>query len=181
MRLMISLVILPLLLTPWFSGGRQSRAMASASPTAQELTVTPCKLRAYVIDKDENGLNVRAKPHSRAAALATIPFDEDGVIVNIVGAGDNWVLIDRAETVNGAEVYAGKGWVFARLLGTSTRYRVKLLREPSKKSPVAGLVPVEDEVKLVSCKGGWARVEYKKLAGWLEPEAQCPNPVTTCP
>jgi SH3-like domain-containing protein len=181
MRLTISFVILNLLFMVLLSVGYQNQVVAFAGLPAEEIAVTPCKLQAYVIDKDKNGLNVRAKPSSASASLATIPFDDDGVIVNIIGASNNWVLIDKAQAVSGAEVYAGKGWVFAQLLGTSTRYKVKLLPEPSKKSAGVGFVPVEAEVKLLSCKGAWVRVEYKKLAGWLEPDAQCPNPVTTCP
>jgi SH3-like domain-containing protein len=180
-RLTISFVTLNLLLTLLLSIGQQNKAAAFTSLPDESVAVTPCKLHAYIIDKDKNGLNVRSKPNSASATLATIPFDDDGVIVNIIGANNNWVLIDHAETVSGAEVYSGKGWVFAQLLGTSTRYKVKLLQEPAKKSAGVGFVPVEDEVKLLTCKGEWVRVAYKKLAGWLEPDAQCPNPVTTCP
>jgi SH3-like domain-containing protein len=182
-RLTISFVILNLLFMLLISIGYQGKAATEAIAAAKDepVTVTPCKIQAYVIDKDKNGLNVRAKPSSASTTLATIPFDEDGVIVNIIGASNNWILIDHAEAVSGAELYAGKGWVFGRLLGTSTRYKVNLLQEPSKRSVKTGTVPVEDEVKLLGCKGEWARVEYKKLAGWLEPNAQCPNPVTTCP
>lgn len=181
MRLTISLIALNVLFTLLIATGYQSQAAAFAGLPDDPVAVTPCKLEAYIIDKDKNGLNVRAKPSSASATLATIPFDEDGVIVHIIGANNNWVLIGHAETVDGAEVFAGKGWVFAQLLGTSTRYKVKLLQEPVKKSAGVGLVPVEAEVKLMTCKGQWVRVEYKKLAGWLEPDAQCPNPVTTCP
>jgi SH3-like domain-containing protein len=180
-RLTISFVLLNLLFTLLLSIGHQSNLAAFAGLPDEPVAVTPCKLQAYIIDKDKNGLNVRSKPSSASATLATIPFDEDGVIVRIIGANNNWVLIGHAETVEGTEVFAGKGWVFAQLLGTSTRYKVKLLQEPLKKSAGTGFVPVEAEVKLMTCKGEWVRVEYKKLAGWLEPDAQCPNPVTTCP
>lgn len=51
-------------------------------------------------------------------------------------------------------------------------------------APVARLTP-DEAVNLLDCRGTWAYVsgtsmEGEAVNGWLAPEAQCPNPVTSC-
>lgn len=140
-----------------------------------------CKISAYVIDRDPAGLNVRSQPSATSSVVSKLAHADEGPIVSIIGSQGKWMLIERAESIEGEEVFKGRGWVFGLLLATSTRYKVSVLREPRPKSQVIGSIASEEEVKIVGCKGGWARIQYGKLEGWIEPESQCPNPVTTCP
>jgi SH3-like domain-containing protein len=93
------------------------------------------------------------------------------------------VQIDRAETIGGEVVFEKKGWVSGNMLGIATRgYGTKgvKLYAGAGKGKTLGIVPPEAEVTVAGCSGDWMRIKYKTLAGWLEPEAQCPNPVTNC-
>ena len=42
------------------------------------------------------------------------------------------------------------------------------------------MLPVEKQVNIIGCRGDWAQVRYKKFEGWLAPESQCANTLTTC-
>lgn len=142
---------------------------------------TACDVYAYVIDKDPNGLNVRRGAGKNFGALGKIAPDGDGVMLKIIGASGSWVMIEDAETVNGEKAFDGNGWVFASMLGTSTRMKSKLYSTPSLKAKSLATVPTETEVTIIGCSGDWAKVKYGSKQGWLAPENQCGNPVTTCP
>jgi uncharacterized protein YgiM (DUF1202 family) len=145
---------------------------------AQEAT---CKIYAYVIDKDPNGLNVRSDAGKNFDILGQIMPDEDGVIVDVIGSNGSWMKIENAETIGGDSAFTGSGWVFSSLLATTTRMKTKLYSKPDTKSKSLANLPGEEEVTLLACKGDWAKVKYGKKQGWLAPDAQCGNPVTTCP
>jgi hypothetical protein len=149
-----------------------------AAPTAA------CDVRAYVVDPDPKGLNVRDAPGVAGKVVAVIPLDGDGTIVHLVASSPNgWVQLDRAETVGGTVVFDRKGWVSGTMLGTSTRgygtKGVKLYADAGARR-AAGTIPPEAEVKVAGCSGEMMRVKYRSLDGWLDRESQCPNPVTLC-
>lgn len=105
-----------------------------------------------------------------------------------MGAQGNWVLIEKPENLDDLDnqtLPKLKGWVYAPILGTSTRQtrsgKVNLYESPIRKSRVVGKAPFEAEVILQSCRGTWVHVQYKQVKGWLDPESQCGSPVTTCP
>ena len=143
-----------------------------------------CAVEAYVVDPDPKGLNVRDAPAVNGRVVAVIPLDEDGTVVRLVASSPNgWVQIDRAETIGGTVVFDKKGWVSGNMLGTETRgygTRGVKLYAAARKGSVVGTAPPEAEVRVAGCAGDWVRVKYKNLTGWLEPEDQCPNPVTLC-
>jgi SH3 domain-containing protein len=140
-----------------------------------------CKLKAYVIDPDPKGLNVRTRPDPKSPSIAVIPRDPDGTIVEIQGSDGLWLLISKAETIGKKQVFTGKGWVYAPMLGTETRAKAKLYLEPDIKSHPVSTVDQEQEVIMQSCQGNWAKVKFKNYLGWLGSAYNCPNPVTTCP
>jgi uncharacterized protein YgiM (DUF1202 family) len=142
---------------------------------------TACSISAYVIDKDANGLNVRSGAGKTFKNLGVIMPDEDGVMLDVIGATGSWLLINNAETLSGKNTFSNKGWVFASMLGTSTRGDSKLYAKASAKSKSVATVPTESEVTILGCAGGWAKVKYGSKQGWLAPDHQCGNPVTTCP
>lgn len=158
---------------------------APAAPRTQNrAATTACDVQAYVVDPDPKGLNVRDSPGVGGRVVAVIPADVDGTTVRLVASSPNgWVQIDRAETVMGAVVFEGKGWVSGNMLGISTRgYGTKgvRLRAEAKAGRFLGTIPPESEVRVAGCAGDRIKVRYRSLVGWLDPDAQCPNPVTLC-
>jgi SH3-like domain-containing protein len=161
---------------------------AQAKPAAAP--VTPCDANAYVVEEDENGLNVRSGPGKEYSVIAVLTDkDDDEQLVHITGISGSWMRVSSAEALNGKSLFKGTGWVFAGKLGTSVRpdskggYQARLYQDADLKSPVVAKVPAEDGTVLVSCKGKWLQVKLQgeTIKGWLSPEGQCPNPVTTCP
>jgi SH3-like domain-containing protein len=144
-----------------------------------------CDARAYVIDKDPKGLNVRETPGKEGRVIAVIPLDGDGTIVHMVSAdAKGWVRIDRAENIGGDVVFDRKGWVSGNMLGTETRgygtKGVRLYGAAGRGAKVLGTIPPETEVKIFGCEAEKVQVRYRSLVGWLDDESQCPNPVTLC-
>jgi hypothetical protein len=160
------------------------RAPAAPEPHAAS-TASVCDARAYVIDKDPKGLNVRETPGTDGGVVAVIPLDGDGTIVHMVSAdAKGWVRIDRAETIGGEVVFNKKGWVSGNMLGTETRgygtKGVKLYGAAGRGAKALGTIPPETEVKIFGCGAEKVQVRYGNLVGWLDAESQCPNPVTLC-
>ena len=159
-------------------------ALCNARGASTRVNAAACDVEAYVVDPDPKGLNVRETPGAGGCVVAVIPLDEDGTVVHIVASNPNgWVQIDRAETVMGAVVFDKKGWVSGNMLGLSTRgygTRGVKLRGDGKAEKVIGTIPSEAEVRVAGCADDRIRVRYKNLVGWLDPEDQCPSPVTTC-
>lgn len=116
-------------------------ARRAALPVGTE----PCALGAWSIDKDPNGLNVRAEPSVKARVLGTLPppyrlklggsenTPDGGWLTEfrIIGFKDGWFLIEGA-TPPGKDYedekryprsaprpYAGRGWVAANKVGAA--------------------------------------------------------------
>ena len=163
------------------------RAAARAGVAAAE---TPCDLWVYVLDPDPQGVNVRSGPGKQFDVTAKLPHDEYSLMVHVSGASGQWVRVSEAERMeSGENVFKGAGWVYAPGLGTQTKDyagldpeapRVKLYKEPSKRSAVVLRLPNETEVALTGCKGRWARVRHKNVEAWLDPDSQCHSTLTTC-
>jgi SH3-like domain-containing protein len=172
--------------------GGAPQAGTGAAPTHAGVVAaqTPCDLRVYVLDPDPQGVNVRSGPGKQFDVVARLPHDESSLLVHVSGATGQWVRISEAERMESGEgVFKGAGWVYAPGLGTQTRDyggldpaapRVRIYRAASKSSAVVLRLPNETEVALTGCKGGWARIRHKRVEGWLAPDAQCPNTLTTC-
>lgn len=163
-------------------GPPASYAATSAQGAAPHAAA--CDTNAYVVDTDPRGLNVRETPGVGGKVVAVIPLDGDGTVVHLIASDSKgWVQIDRAETVAGEVVFDRKGWVSGNMLGLSTRgygTRGVKLYAGGKGSRVIGTIPPEAEVKVFGCAAGRMRVRYRNLTGWLDADAQCPNPVTNC-
>ncbi|MFB2972080.1 SH3 domain-containing protein [Aerosakkonema sp. BLCC-F183] len=144
-----------------------------------------CQVYAYTIDTDPQGLNVRSAPNSSARVVKKLPTNTPGVFVDITASQGNWMEINKAESDSGTTLFQGKGWVYASLLGTTTRgyeaRSVPVYASNNNRSRVLGRIPSNREVKLLSCNGEWAYVSYQQLQGWIARIDQCGNPLTTCP
>ena len=51
---------------------------------------TPCQIRAYVIDKDPQGLNVRSGASTRSVTIGRLPINTE---VEVFASQGNWMLI----------------------------------------------------------------------------------------
>lgn len=163
-----------------------------ASPRQKQIAVAQngssnqrtCQIGAYIIDKDPKGLNVRSEPNSQSKIIDTLPTNTLAIIVDITASQGDWVQISKAQSPGRLE-FQGSGWVYAPLLGTSTRgygtKSVSVYKGADNQTEVIGRIPSQRSVKLLSCDRAWALVEYDGLKGWIEPESQCANPLTTCP
>ncbi|GEM_PF-2210231 len=164
-----------------------------ANVASAQDNVTPCTLvYGYMNDPDPNGLNVRVGPGSGYAIVDRLPSPKTGsyAVVTIVGSVGNWLKISEVSIFNGQEVLKKiNGWVYAPLIATSTRdddysdseYVAQLRERPDYNSRTITEIPAEATVPLLGCRGGWVKIRYNKVEGWLSPEGQCPSPVTTCP
>ncbi|HAA30124.1 MAG TPA: hypothetical protein DCE56_23615 [Cyanobacteria bacterium UBA8553] len=163
------------------SPGKNPVAKMQNRPSDRQQT---CQISAYVIDKDPKGLNVRSGPGERYKIIGNLPTNTIGVIVNLSASQGDWVQLTKAESPE-KTVFQGTGWVYSQLLGTSTRgygsEGVSVYPSASTESSAVGRIPPGRSAKLLSCTQSWALVEYEGLKGWIAPDAQCPNPLTTCP
>jgi hypothetical protein len=159
-------------------------ALCNALGASTRVAAAACDVQAYVVDPDPKGLNVRDAPGVNGKVVAVIPLDGDGTTVHLISSSPNgWVQIDRAETVGGEVVFDKKGWVSGNMLATDTRgYGTKgvKLRGEGKAGKVVGTIPPEMQVRVAGCAGDRVKVRYKNLVGFLDPEDQCPSPVTLC-
>jgi hypothetical protein len=149
---------------------------------------TECETEGWVNDTDPKGLNVRDGAANTGKIIARLVAgqEDDAVTVIISGGSGKWLKITSAERVDGKKIFEGRGWVFARMLSTSTKGSpgysspAPLFSAPSKSSAKIGSVPSSNEVKLSGCKADWVKVVYRNQEGWLAPENQCHSPVTNC-
>ena len=178
-------------IAPTSKSSSQSEAQLSAakrSPVAVPQSVAQaqqnCDITAFVIDKDPKGLNVRSAPGENQKIVGNLPTTTIGVVVDITGSKGNWVQLSKAESPDKVE-FQGTGWVYSQLLGTSTRgygtQGVSVYKSANTQSSVMGRIPPATGVKLLGCSQSWALVEHEGLKGWIEPEAQCGNPLSSCP
>jgi SH3-like domain-containing protein len=163
--------------------------LAQGSVETSTDPIAPCDARAYVVDRDPAGLNVRSGPGKTFKTIRNLPNQEvEGIGVHITGAIGDWVRIDRAIEEGGEQeriFFQGEGWVYAPLLGVGgmaiTNGGTNLYKEPKEKSRVVIRIPGgEDRVIVRSCRGRWMYVEYKKVRGWAAPDTLCANSLTTC-
>ncbi len=162
----------------------RSSKQVALSPNRPADSQQTCQISAYVIDKDPKGLNVRSGPGNDRNIIGNLPTTKLAVIVNLAASQGDWVQLTKAESPGKID-FQGTGWVYAQLLGTSTRgygsNGVSVYSSPSTQSSTIGRIPKTTGVKLLGCDQSWALVEHEGLKGWIAPDAQCANPLTTCP
>lgn len=179
--------------TPQSSSKSERQPSAPASPASNKVAVIQnraadskqmCQISAYVIDKDPKGLNVRSAPGSSSEIIGNLSTTPIAVIVDVTASQGDWVELSKAQSPEKIE-FQGTGWVYTQLLGTSTRgygsKGVSVYANPNAQSSAIGRIPASTGVKLLGCEQSWALVEYQDLKGWIARDAQCPNPLTTCP
>ncbi|MEL7408852.1 MAG: SH3 domain-containing protein, partial [Cyanobacteria bacterium J06558_2] len=145
-----------------------SLALAGCQPKA---VAQVCQTKAYVIDTDPQGLNVRQQPNSKGQIIGTLPLYTE---VNVSNHQDNWLSVSPIDPELQRVEFSGKGWVYASLLGLNTRGygtdSVPLYSEPSKENPPIARVDSATAVTMLSCSGEWVLIKQKDTQGWLEPD-----------
>jgi uncharacterized protein YgiM (DUF1202 family) len=151
--------------------------MLASSPVAHS-----CRLRAYVADRDSQGLNVRAMPRSKSKILGSLPNNSE---VTILKTSGNWSWVTPIDPRSQRVAFRGQGWVFSSFLNTGTKGKnsetVPLHRRPSSNSKIVAGLPVGVAVTIAGCTGEWALVRRGQDQGWLSPYRQCASALTTCP
>lgn len=150
--------------------------IANQISLAKSTNPQKCDIFAYVTDTDPQGLNVRSGASTNNVIIGQIPIKET---VHVIGAAGNWVQI-----TNASDGFQGTGWVFVPNLGLTTQgydsNGVDFYAITSQQSQKVGRIPANTIVKLLSCQGDWAQVEYQGVKGWLTREDQCGAALTSC-
>ena len=165
-------------------------------PTVRQAAVA-CRAWVYVADRDPAGLNVRAGPGGGSEVIGRIPRQHAGTMLRIVESRGGWLRYDTVVVIVEGDKPAAAaprgGWVFGALLGTTARPvggrpdgEVVLRQAADTTSAVRGRLRGEETLAVVrGCSGAWLEVAIRRgeerLTGWLAPQDQCGNPVTTCP
>ena len=184
--------------------GYPSQTASSDSATASEKTARrdqpgavppmqhdqcPCDVNAFTLDPDPT-TNVRTGPKGEVMARmpTKIPGEDLDLTLAVVGYRRGWLQIGDIFDIEKDEEFRG-GWIFAELLGTSTRggNNVPLYSERDTTSEQASrILGFSVAVPILKCCGEWVYTEGdnqdgSKFAGWLAPHNQCGISYTTCP
>ena len=155
-------------------------ALALASPA---LAKPQCDFMAATGDEQYSATNVRAAPSSSAKVLMTIATAAP-VEVHVTGREGNWYRVDRVvDAEQDKQLFSGTAWIHrSQLVLSVAGGDHRLYAGASRKSPVVmRLTPDGNLIEVVDCKGRWVKTIIDKTAtGWMAPDAQCSNPMTTC-
>lgn len=157
-------------------------ALAGTTPAAGQARGTNCDITAYVIDQDAAGLNVRAGPSANAPVLRVISNQGSGV-ARIREQRGAWFRVSAiVDAENDQDLFRADGWIHASLVTLSVANadpRLYARPQPGSRA-IARLVAEDSLVTLIGCAGHWAKVRAAGREGWLSPNGQCSNPLTTC-
>ena len=162
---------------------RQIGAILLTISAASPALAQPCDFMAATGDAQYTATNVRAAPSPSANVLlkidATAPFE-----VHVTGRQGNWYRIDRViDAEQDKQMFRGAAWIHrSQLVLSVAGGDHRLYARPSKKSPVVmRLTPDGNLIDVIDCKGRWVKaIVDKQATGWMAPDAQCSNPMTTC-
>ena len=157
-------------------------ALTGTSP-ADAAPDRPCDLRTTIGDPSGTPTNFREKPSAMSRKLFNLPSDAL-VELHVVGRSGSWFEIDGIDNAETEQpIHRDRLWVHGSQLVLSVAGGDHRLRAaPSPKSPaIMKLTPDGNRLSLIDCQGAWAKVIVDgKKTGWMAPEAQCSNPMTTC-
>ncbi len=154
-------------------------AIAATSPAL----ASQCDFMAATGDEQYSATNVRAAPSSSGKVLMTIE-PAAPVEVHVTGRQGSWYRVDRiVDAEQDKQLFRGSAWVHrSQLVLSVAGGDHRLYAGPTKTSAaLMRLTPDGNLIDVVDCKGRWVKaVVDKKATGWLAPDAQCSNPMTTC-
>src|SRR5829696_8647999 len=98
-----------LTLAPGLCAGLALSAASGVAPAyapgrAGGEATTRCDVKAYVVDRDPKGMNVRSGPGGAHKVVGNLPNAEvEGIRVHITGSQGDWVRIDLAVEEGGEQ------------------------------------------------------------------------------
>jgi hypothetical protein len=177
------------------AGGVQAARAEAAGASIEVAGASACRLKAFAIDRDPKGSNIRSAPRADAPVVAKLPplwrlgpDTWEGAEFDLVGSKDGWLLIQNPTAGQyedkTARPFEGQGWISGALVGV-TIDDGPLLAKPSADAAV--LVRAESasyDVKRVhACIGEFVEVTAapiggKTYRGWSR--RSCASQLTTC-
>jgi hypothetical protein len=154
-------------------------ALAPVSPALAQ----QCDFMAATGDEQHTATNVRAAPESSATIVMTLEATAP-VELHVTSRRGDWYQVDRiVDAEQDKPLFRGTAWIHrSQLVLSVAGGDHRLYAGPSKKAPVVmRLTPDGNLVDVIGCKGRWVKaIVDKQATGWLAPDAQCSNPMTTC-
>ena len=137
-------------------------------------------LEVYNTDWDPNGINLRDVPNGKI--IKTLKPPEYGYIFSIVQGKNGWFRVLRIDTVDDGEIKMPQGilWIHSSVIGIRANWDTPILNRP-KNGKQIGLVPADEDLKIIDLKQDWIKIKYQGLIGWVDSRLLCGNPVSTCP
>ena len=155
-------------------------SVAAATPG---VAAARCDITVTNADAEGTATNVRAGPSTTSKIVLTL--ENDALVeLHVIASQGNWFRIDRIDDVeHDKNLFRGTAWIHRSQAGLSVSGGDhRLYGAPSRRSAVLlKLTPDGNMLELVDCRGEWVKaVVDEKTTGWMAPDAQCSNPMTTC-
>jgi SH3-like domain-containing protein len=164
-------------------------AALAATPSHRPLAASPqkrprCEISAYTASPDQSAANLRAAADVHSRIIARIPADTLAV-ATLTDQRGGWFRVSQVVDAEHGDhlLRQGAAWIHQTQIGLSVAGGFHWLRRaPSRKGrPVMRLTPDGNRLELIGCQGRWVKVRVDgRRTGWIPPEAQCSNPMTSC-
>jgi hypothetical protein len=159
------------------------------APAFAEQDSCRCDLTMYVDDPDTAGTNVRASPGGEIVLV--LPRVNGGFhSVRVCDAKNGWFKVKTTHA--GASIVEldmkSPLWIHGSVVAVDPRpdsdWDIPVYSRPSHEDTTRNTF--KSPFTFVGCRGGWLKCAFTGGAlhgqtGWMAPENQCPNPLTTCP
>jgi SH3-like domain-containing protein len=166
-------------------GDRDVSALKQSQGQTIAVAEQTCEGTAYVGPVDAAAVTLRREPSHEAAVVATVSAQEP-TVVTVAGAQSPWLYVTPGPEAPGG--LAAPGWIQGSRLAIQVRSAdgsdlpVPLYETPTADAAPIGEIATGTEVPLWDCVGAWLQVQSPGDApGWLAPQHQCSNPLSTCP
>lgn len=160
-----------------------SLALAGLAPAVAAPAAVQCDVRVTIADPQGTPTNFRAGPARTARKLFDLPSDAL-VELHVIGRSGEWFLIDGIDNAETEQpIHRDRLWVHrSQLVLSVAGGDHRLYAGPNKASAaLMKLTPDGNMLDLRDCQGDWVRVIVdNRQTGWMAPDAQCSNPMTTC-
>ena len=154
--------------------------LGAASPG---LAAQQCDFMATTGNEQYAETNIRAGPAATSKIVMTLEAMAL-VELHVTGRQGNWYRIDRITNAEiDKQLFRGTAWIHrSELVLSVAGGNHRLHSGPSKKSAtVMRLVADGNLIDIIDCRGRWVKaIVDKQATGWMAPDAQCSNPMTTC-
>jgi len=157
-----------------------------AEPSVEARTCDASETDAYLDDPDLTGTNIRNRPGGDV--IMQLVKDDINIefFLTLTEAQDGWFKLKSP--IGGMEgdidIPNGEGWIHGSVISADTRnyggQTIELLDSPEVGTVVGTIEEEVGGLKILDMCGLWVKVEYDGIAGWIERDWLCGNPLTTC-